>query len=71
MGLLAKVYEGVVGLTLVDEKTMASILSLKPACLKAWRYARKIPYRKMGKAVRYEVGEVTRWADSKLVKPLA
>jgi hypothetical protein len=54
---------------LVDEKRAAQILGITPGTLGVWRCVRryKLPYVKIGRAVRYRVEDLERFIESRTV----
>lgn len=49
-----------------DEATTANFLKLSPGTLSVWRSTGrgKLPYIKVGRAVRYQVNEVKNWLEA-------
>ena len=49
---------------LIDTRSAADRLGLRPSTLTQWRWLGKGPrYRKLGAAVRYHVDDIDAWAD--------
>jgi excisionase family DNA binding protein len=56
--------------TLLNVGQVAEMLGLSVATVRKWVLARYIPYRKMGRAVRFSAREIQDWAKSKSVLSL-
>jgi hypothetical protein len=54
---------------LVDEKLAAEILGVTPGTLSVWRCTRRypLPYIKVGRAVRYRLGDLDKFLASRTV----
>ena len=54
---------------LVDEKAAAEILGITPGTMSVWRCVRryKLPYTKIGRAVRYRVEDLERFIADRTV----
>jgi hypothetical protein len=54
---------------LVDEKRAAEILGIVPATLAIWRCTRRynLPYVKVGRSVRYRIGDLERFIATRTV----
>ena len=54
---------------LVDEKRAAEILGITPGTLSVWRCVRtyRLPYTKIGRAVRYRVEDLEQFIESRTV----
>lgn len=52
---------------LLDEKQAASILQVKPGTLSVWRSTGRysIPFVKVGRSVRYRLGDLNAWLESR------
>ncbi len=55
--------------SLVDEKRAAEILGITAATLSVWRCTRryKLPYTKIGRAVRYRIADLERFIADRTV----
>lgn len=52
--------------TLVDERNAATALDSSPKTLQAWRLYRRGPrYLKIGRSVKYRVGDLRDWLESR------
>jgi len=56
--------------TLLNVAQVARMLGLSAATVRKWVLTRYIPYRKMGRAVRFSAREIQEWAKSRCVKPI-
>jgi len=56
--------------TLLNAEQVARMLGLSIATIRKWVLIRYIPYRKIGRAVRFSVSEIQEWAKSRCVLPL-
>jgi excisionase family DNA binding protein len=54
---------------LLNVAQVAEILGLSVATIRKWVLVRYIPYRKMGRAVRFSAPEIQEWAQGKSVAP--
>jgi excisionase family DNA binding protein len=62
--------EGFMGYeTLLNAGQVAQMLGLSIATIRKWVLARYIPYRKIGRAVRFSAGEIQEWLKSRRVAP--
>lgn len=52
---------------LLDENQAASILNVKPGTLSVWRSTGRysIPFIKVGRSVRYRMGDLTAWLEAR------
>ena len=52
---------------LLDEKRAAAILNVKPGTLSVWRCTGRysIPFVKVGRNVRYRLGDLNAWLESR------
>ncbi len=57
--------------TTVSEKRLSELLDIPVTTLKSWRRKRLIPYRKLGRLVRYEEKEIEDWVKRGKVPALA
>jgi excisionase family DNA binding protein len=55
---------------LLNVGQVARMLGLSAATVRKWVLTRYIPYRKMGKAVRFSMPEMREWMKSRCVEPL-
>ncbi len=51
-------------LNLVDAETLAPMLGVKPKTLYDWAQNKRIPHYKLGKLVRFNLDEITKWVQS-------
>ncbi len=56
--------------TLLNVGQVAGMLGLSAATIRKWVLARHIPYRKVGKAVRFSASEIQEWLKNRRVAPL-
>ena len=56
--------------TLLNVGQVALMLGLSAATIRKWVLLRYIPYRKIGRAVRFSASEIQEWAKSRYVAPL-
>jgi len=56
--------------TLLNVGQIAQMLGLSIATIRKWVLLRYIPYRKIGRAVRFSASEIQEWAKSRSVVPL-
>ena len=52
---------------LLDEKQAATVLNVKPGTLSVWRSTGRysIPFVKVGRSVRYRLGDLNAWLESR------
>jgi excisionase family DNA binding protein len=55
---------------LLNVGQVAQMLGLSVATIRKWVITRYIPYRKMGRAVRFSPPEIQEWMKSQCVEPL-
>ena len=55
--------------TFLDVGQVAEILGLSTATIRKWVLIRYIPYRKLGRAVRFSTPEIREWVKTRTVKP--
>jgi excisionase family DNA binding protein len=55
--------------TFLDVGQVAEMLGLSVATIRKWVLIRYIPYRKLGRAVRFSAPEIREWAKTRTVKP--
>jgi len=55
---------------LVSVRTLSNALDIPEKTIRAWVYKRTVPYRKIGKLVRFDVEEIRAWYNTGLVAPL-
>jgi excisionase family DNA binding protein len=55
--------------TFLDAGQVAKLLGLSIATIRKWVLIRYIPYKKIGRAVRFSVEEIRKWVKSRTVKP--
>jgi excisionase family DNA binding protein len=55
--------------TLLNAGQVAQMLGLSIATIRKWVLTGFIPYRKLGRAVRFSAAEVQNWAQDKSVAP--
>jgi excisionase family DNA binding protein len=53
----------------IGVKELAVYLGIKVDTVYAWVSARRIPFRKLGKLVKFDLKEVDLWVDRMIVKP--
>jgi excisionase family DNA binding protein len=56
--------------TLLNTMQVSEMLGLSAATIRKWVLTRYIPYRKIGRAVRFSVSEIQEWMKSRCIKPL-
>jgi excisionase family DNA binding protein len=56
--------------TFLDAGQVAEILGLSVATIRKWVLIRYIPYRKLGRAVRFSAPEIREWVKTCTVKPV-
>jgi excisionase family DNA binding protein len=54
---------------LLNAGQVAQMLGMSVATIRKWVLTRYIPYRKVGRAVRFSAAEIQAWAQGKSVKP--
>jgi len=57
-------------ITFLDAGQVAQFLGLSVATIRKWVLIKFIPYKKIGRAVRFSAAEIQEWAESKNVSPL-
>ena len=55
--------------TFLTAAQVAELLGLSVATIRKWVLLRYIPFRKIGRAVRFSAGEIQEWAKDKAVRP--
>jgi excisionase family DNA binding protein len=55
--------------TFLDAGQVAKLLGLSIATIRKWVLIRYIPYKKMGRAVRFSAEEIREWVKTRTVKP--
>jgi excisionase family DNA binding protein len=55
--------------TFLDAMQVAEMLGLSVATIRKWVLIRYIPYRKLGRAVRFSAPEIREWAKTRTMKP--
>jgi excisionase family DNA binding protein len=55
--------------TFLDAGQVAEMLGLSIATIRKWVLIRYIPYRKLGRAVRFSVPEIREWVKTRSVRP--
>jgi excisionase family DNA binding protein len=55
---------------LLNARQVAQMLGLSIATIRKWVLIRYIPYRKMGRSVRFSAPEIQEWMKSHCVTPL-
>jgi excisionase family DNA binding protein len=55
--------------TFLDAGQVAEMLGLSVATIRKWVLIRYIPYRKLGRAVRFSAPEIREWVKTRTVKP--
>jgi excisionase family DNA binding protein len=55
--------------TFLDAGQVAKLLGLSIATIRKWVLIRYIPYKKMGRAVRFSAEEIREWVKTHTVKP--
>jgi excisionase family DNA binding protein len=56
---------------LVSVKTLSHLLDIPVWTLRKWVAQRKIRYRKLGRLVRFDVGEIRTWCAANAVDPIS
>ena len=56
--------------TLLNAGQVARMMGLSVATVRKWVLLRYIPYRKMGRAVRFSLPEIQEWIESRYVVPV-
>jgi excisionase family DNA binding protein len=62
--------EGMEYETLLKSEQVARLMGISEATVRRWVLLRYIPYRKIGKAVRFSLPEIQEWLKSRRVTPL-
>ena len=57
-------------ITFLDAGQVAQFLGLSVATIRKWVLIKFIPYKDIGRAVRFSAAEIQEWAASKNVSPL-
>ena len=57
--------------TFLTSAQVAELLGLSVATIRKWVLMRYIPFRKIGRAVRFSASEIQEWAKDKAVRPAA
>ncbi len=57
--------------TLISIDELASMLRIHKGTIYNWVYRRKIPYVKVGRLVRFDLNEITKYLDGCRISPLA
>ena len=52
---------------LLDTEEIAKYLHLSPRTISSWVWRRKIPYLKLGRSVRFDLGQIQEWLKAKMV----
>jgi excisionase family DNA binding protein len=55
--------------TFLDVGQVAEMLGLSTATIRKWVLIRYIPYRKLGRSVRFSAPEIQAWVKDRTVKP--
>jgi excisionase family DNA binding protein len=55
--------------TFLDAGQVAEMLGLSTATIRKWVLIRYIPYRKLGRAVRFSAPEIREWVKNRTVRP--
>lgn len=57
---------------LLDERTAAAALDLKPQTLAVWRASGRygLPFVKVGRSVRYRAVDLQKFLESRMVRPI-
>jgi excisionase family DNA binding protein len=53
----------------LDAGQVAELLGLSIATIRKWVLIRYIPYKKIGRAVRFSAGEIQEWVKTRTVEP--
>jgi excisionase family DNA binding protein len=56
--------------TFLDAGQVAKLLGLSIATIRKWVLIRYIPYKKIGRAVRFSAEEIREWVKTRTVKPV-
>ena len=56
---------------LLDVKEVAMIIKVSVATIRKWVFIRYIPYKKIGRAIRFSAAEIQGWANSKSVSSVS
>jgi excisionase family DNA binding protein len=56
--------------TFLDVGQVAEMLGLSVATIRKWVLIRYIPYRKLGRAVRFSAPEIRKWVKNRTVRPV-
>jgi excisionase family DNA binding protein len=56
--------------TFLDVGQVAEMLGLSTSTIRKWVLIRYIPYRKLGRAVRFSAPEIREWVKTRTVKPV-
>ena len=51
-------------------KELAEYLGIRINTIYMWTYQKKLPYFKIGKLVKFDLGEIDTWLKGKKIKPL-
>ena len=55
---------------LLDVKEVAMIIKVSAATIRKWVFIGYIPYKKIGRAIRFSAAEIQGWTNSKSVSPV-
>jgi excisionase family DNA binding protein len=55
----------------LDVNELAEMFGVSVATVRRWVFDRAIPYQKFGRLVRFTLSDVTEWAKSRTVNPVA
>jgi excisionase family DNA binding protein len=55
--------------TFLDVGQVAEMMGLSAATIRKWVLIRYIPYRKLGRAVRFSAPEIRKWVKTRSVRP--
>ncbi|MBI3291877.1 MAG: helix-turn-helix domain-containing protein [Elusimicrobia bacterium] len=55
---------------LVSIKTLGQLLEVPEKTIRTWVWKRQVPYYKLGKLIRFSVGEIRTWYRIRKVVPL-
>jgi excisionase family DNA binding protein len=55
--------------TFLDAEQVAELLGLSVATIRKWVLIRYIPYKKIGRAVRFSAKEIQEWVKARTVEP--
>jgi excisionase family DNA binding protein len=56
--------------TLLNAEQVAKMMGLSVATVRKWVLTRFIPYRKIGRSVRFSLPEILEWMKSRCIEPL-